>query len=297
MSAVLALFDNPIAFKDGLSRMRTWRSPLIMSVYLVLVGGLGLIAYLIATSAGLRQSGAQVGSAVFATMAFAQLALICVFTPGMAAGAVAGERERQTLDILLVTRLNALEITLGKLVASAAYAVLLLLAALPVFSAVFLLGGVNAGQFTASEMLTLVTAVMIASLSLFWSSVFRRTLGATVMAYLSVFVLMAGTAVIATIISAFTAISYSTTQSVGPNGNVIQTSSAPAPQVPAVWDLNAFYGMYTALFGTPQLGAPGPKPPDAWPLTMGFEAIIAVAAFVLAVRILRGRLPRLRRAG
>ena len=40
MSRVAAAFWNPIVAKEYRSRMRTWRSPLALMVYILLLGGL-----------------------------------------------------------------------------------------------------------------------------------------------------------------------------------------------------------------------------------------------------------------
>ena len=44
---------------------------------------------------------AQIGAQVFSSLTFFQLTLISLFAPALAAGAVSGERERQTFDVLL----------------------------------------------------------------------------------------------------------------------------------------------------------------------------------------------------
>src|SRR5258708_39320970 len=167
--------DNPIVVKEGVSRMRTWRAPVVATLYVSLIGAVGF-AWLNLGEAGSqfndgRPIAAVVGSQAFAAMAFFQLGLVCLFAPALAAGAISGERERQTLDVLLVSRVSAFGIVWGKLLASMAYAVLLILTALPIFAAVFLFGGIDFEQFALTQLLTVVTALTISSLSLFASAV------------------------------------------------------------------------------------------------------------------------------
>ena len=44
-----------------------------------------------------------------------EVILLCLFVPSAAGGSIAGERERQTLDILLSSRMTVREIVIGKL--------------------------------------------------------------------------------------------------------------------------------------------------------------------------------------
>ena len=189
--------DNPIVTKDGVSRMRSWRAPLAITLYLGVLGGLGYIVFTISvlTQQYTRSVAAEVGTYVFLALAFIQIALISLFAPALAAGAISGERERQTFDVLLVSRVSAFGIVWGKLVASLAYLFLLILTALPLFAAVFLFGGIDFEQFLLTHLITVMTAVTIGSMSLFTSALFRRSLPATVTSYALAFAFLLGTAV------------------------------------------------------------------------------------------------------
>jgi ABC-2 type transport system permease protein len=103
------LIDNPLIVKDAVSRMRTWRAPVILTVYLGLLGAFGYTVFVMATvlTPAQRTGSAQIGASVFTSLAFIQLSLVSLFAPALAAGAISGERERQTFDVLLVSRLNA----------------------------------------------------------------------------------------------------------------------------------------------------------------------------------------------
>ncbi|HSR26784.1 MAG TPA: ABC transporter permease [Candidatus Eisenbacteria bacterium] len=194
---VLALLDNPLIVKDAVSRMRSWRAPAIVTIYLGLLGSFGYASFVSATLFGPsnRNGSAQIGAYVFSSLAFIQLSLVSLFAPALAAGAISGERERQTFDVLLVSRMTAVGIVWGKLVASVAFMLLLILSALPLFAAVFLFGGIDFEQFLITQVLTVTTAVSIGAVSLFLSAVFRRTLPSTVMAYGVAFAGMIGTLV------------------------------------------------------------------------------------------------------
>ena len=191
------LFDNPLIVKDGVSRMRSWRAPVILTVYLALLGAFGYTVFVLAaiSSPSQRTGSAMIGATVFEALALMQVSLVALFAPALTAGAISGERERQTFDVLLVSRMTAVEIVWGKLVASVAFMLLLILAALPLFAAVFLFGGIDFEQFVITQLLTVTTAVSIGAVSLFLSAAFRRTLASTVVGYGVAFAGMVGTLV------------------------------------------------------------------------------------------------------
>lgn len=201
---LVTLVDNPLIVKDAVSRMRSWRAPLVVTLYLGLLGFFGYMIFLLATvfSPGLRLGSAMIGTTVFVWLAVIQLSLVSLFAPALAAGAISGERERQTFDVLLVSRVTPLGIVWGKLVASVAFMLLLILAALPLFAAVFLFGGIDFGQFVVTQLLTVTTALSIAAVSLFLSALFRRTLPSTVAAYGAAFAWMVGSFVVGTLLNA-----------------------------------------------------------------------------------------------
>jgi ABC-type transport system involved in multi-copper enzyme maturation permease subunit len=291
---VVAAVDNPLIVKDGVSRMRTWRAPLILTLYLGLLGTLGYGIFVLAVTVNAEQlpsEAAQVGAYVFGGLAFIQIALISLFAPALAAGAISGERERQTLDVLLVSRVSALGIVWGKLVASVAFMLLLILAALPLFAAVFLFGGIDAEQFLVTQLLTVTTAVSLGAVSLLLSAAFRRTLPSTVASYGAAFASLVGTLVVGWLL---------TQVILQREGTLGQTVSDVHPFVFA----NPLYALFIVL--TSANGAPmsvgklialffllpggdvGPQL-EPWQATVLVQiAVIALSVFG-AVRLVRGR--------
>src|SRR5262249_1342272 len=86
---------------------------------------------------------AGVANSVSAAFLGAQMLTVFLLSPLVAAGIIAGERERGTLDHLLVTHLRDREIILGKLAARLASLTLLVMTGLPVLGLMLFLGGVD----------------------------------------------------------------------------------------------------------------------------------------------------------
>jgi len=199
MNAVSRAMWNPIVAKEYRSRMRTWRSPLAMTIYIVLLGGLGWAVFSAMSNNGLgfgtSLSGSNYGQILFTFLILFQVALLAFITPALTAGAISGERERQTIDLLFVTRIPPFSIIWGKLLSSMSFVVLLLVLSIPIFSLVFLFGGIELDQMLYAFLVTGVTALTLGLLGIAFSTLFRRTLAATVASYGAAFVLVVGTPV------------------------------------------------------------------------------------------------------
>ena len=199
MNAVAQALWNPIVAKEYRTRMRTWRSPLAITIYIVLLGGVGWAVF---SALAFTQSGTGnpsgsggMGSQLFVFLVLFQVALLAFITPALTAGAISGERERQTIDLLFVTPIPPFSIIWGKLLASMSFIVLLLVISVPLFSLVFLFGGIELDQVAESFLVAAVTAMTLGFVGVAFSTLFRRTLAATVAAYGAAFVLLVGTLV------------------------------------------------------------------------------------------------------
>ncbi len=107
---------------------------------------------------------ARFGAVLFQLLAPLQLALVVFFAALSAASGVAQEKDRQTLILLLLTRLNNSELVLGKYFASLLHVMTMVLAGLPVFAIVTLFGGVSAGQVLRVFLVTAVSSLLAGSL-------------------------------------------------------------------------------------------------------------------------------------
>jgi ABC-type transport system involved in multi-copper enzyme maturation permease subunit len=112
--------------------------------------------------------------------------LLAFITPALTAGAISGERERRTLELLLVTRASPLGLVAGKLLGSLLYVLYLLVASLPAFALVYLFGGTLPRYLFMTLAVAIGTATTNAALALMLSALVKRTALASVLAYLLV---------------------------------------------------------------------------------------------------------------
>ena len=185
---------NPILISSARRRMRSIGTPIIYTIY-----GTILFAFSYALSlerfqhTQIHMYDLSQGIQVYIALVILQFGLILLIAPTMTAGALSGERERQTLDLLLMTTTGSFSLAIGKLLEAFAFVALLILASAPFLSLVLLTGGVTVAQLGLSIAFLLVTAFAALSVGLFASALFRRTATATFMTYLFLFIIGVGT--------------------------------------------------------------------------------------------------------
>lgn len=125
------------------------------------------------------------GTTIFQLLAPLHLAAAVFFAALSTAAAVAHEKDRRTLDLLLLTSLTNSELVLGKLSASLLAVVDFTLAALPLFAILVLFGGVDFGQLGALVVVTsaaIVAAGSLGSTVALWREKSFQTLAVTSLA-------------------------------------------------------------------------------------------------------------------
>ncbi len=199
--ATRSTFLNPIIIKEMRGQMRGSRAFWILTGYLLALGLLAYGLYRITVANANNRFGpgsfpqsAFIGETLFIGLAFLELVFVCLITPALTAGAISGEDERRTYELLLATPLRPASILWGKMVASLTYVQLLILAAIPLFSVVFLFGGVALRDAVQTIGLLVLVAITYGTLGLFFSALTRRTGRATVLSYLIVLTLIFGSA-------------------------------------------------------------------------------------------------------
>jgi len=139
----------------------------------------------------------QVGQILFAGLVFIELIIIAAITPSVTAMAISGEKEKQTYEMLLATPLSPSSILWGKLIAAMSYIFLIVFAAIPLASLVFVFGGVALREMFKALVILFTVAVMFGVIGLFTSALFGRSGRSTATAYLIVAFLLFGPILVA----------------------------------------------------------------------------------------------------
>ena len=175
---------NPIMAFSATRRMRSFKTMLIVIAYVaaLLLLALAFLGSFIPDAVYLNTMTR--GPMCYLALLIAQFTLIILIAPAMTSASIAGERERQTLDLLLVTNTGSFRIAIGKVMESFAVLALLIVCGLPVMSLCLLTGGVSLGQILIGELFLLAEAFACVSIGVFCSSVARSTVLSGVLSYL-----------------------------------------------------------------------------------------------------------------
>ncbi|MFM8435727.1 MAG: ABC transporter permease [Planctomycetia bacterium] len=128
---------------------------------------------------------ARFGATLLRILGPLQLCLAMLAAALTGAVAVTSEKDRRTLELLLVSRISDAELVLGKLAASLVRVLLLLLAAVPMFAIAGLFGGVTPGQLARLFAVTTAAALAAASTATavaVWKETTFQTLAITMFA-------------------------------------------------------------------------------------------------------------------
>ena len=193
----MSLQLNPVIGRELKERVRGLRAFIAMTVFVIVLVLTAFFVYESSkennTNFGIFDIGRQtrIGRDLFEWILLVMTCLVLFFVPGLTAGAVAGERERQTLQPLQVTLLRPRSILVGKMIAAVAYLVLLIVAALPLMAMCSLLGGVRIVDIVRGTLGVILTAIALSAMVVCISTFAKRVQAATVLAYAFTVLLLA----------------------------------------------------------------------------------------------------------
>ncbi len=124
------------------------------------------------------------GEPIFQGLAGLQFLGIYLFLPPMTCGVLTAEKERDTLSLLLLTRLGPWSILIGKLFSRMVTMASFICLSLPLFAVAYSFGGVEAGRILGLGWTLAVTILQIGSLALACSAWCRTTGSAFMATYL-----------------------------------------------------------------------------------------------------------------
>lgn len=274
---------NPVLAKEIKVKMRSWKAAGIIGLYLSVLAAVALfINYTSTNDMYATTINPQFAMGAYTGIAVIQFILILFIVPALTASAIAGERERQTLDLILCTRLRPTSIIVGKLLASMSHIILLIIASIPMFSIVFLYGGISVVEIIQLFGFYLVTAIMAGSVGIFFSTYVKKTIAATVLTYALGIFMCFGTLFIASMyIRIFYAYDYQKFSPLLYGNPLAAFSSLLAEQ------FGGQYGGGINIIPGFNIGAPyGYKGPEPWLINVYVNiGITAVMLFLSAIKI------------
>lgn len=186
---------NPIYWQEARVSSRSFRLPLIIFLCNTILSLAALLnMYSMVTQAKVT---AEIQYSSFLNLyilvACIEFVMILLIVPALTAGSISGERERQTLNLLLTTRMTPMDIVVGKLMTGLSTMILLIISSFPILALVFIYGGVTIKDIVLLLMSFISAAVLSGSIGICCSSMFRKSTIATVVSYCVMAVLVLGT--------------------------------------------------------------------------------------------------------
>nr|SIP63267.1 hypothetical protein [uncultured bacterium] len=175
---------NPILSFSATRRMRSFKTLLIAAAYMVVM--LAVTLLIMGRIFGNEATFYSIRNSVtcYQAQMVTQFILILLIAPAMTSGAIAGERERQTLELLLVTNTRSFRIVIGKAMESFAMLALLIVCGFPVMCLTMVAGAVTLPQILIGELFLLLIAFASVSVGVFSSTLARSTVASGVISYL-----------------------------------------------------------------------------------------------------------------
>ncbi|MHB2019045.1 MAG: ATP-binding cassette domain-containing protein, partial [Candidatus Xenobia bacterium] len=174
--------ENPVFVREMRAGLRDRRLLLAQTSYL---STLALVAYvLLLTSLSDHDSyRPELSRTVLHTLFATQWFLVLFIAPALACGAISGEKEKRSFEMVLASRLSPGEIVAGKLGFALSYLLIMLVSSLPITALLFFLGGVSPGEVAVRYVIVFAGGALTTLLGIFFSAREGRTTSATNLTY------------------------------------------------------------------------------------------------------------------
>ena len=186
---------NPITKKDLTITSRSMRfswglfayESVLFGVFLIAMGAIGTFGNRYYASSNAESFSSFIS--MFPAVGVTEAVIVALIIPIMTASSIAGEKERQTFDIMLTTQISPMQIVVGKMLSAVVRVMIYVLASIPIMAVGFTIGGISWFSLLGYLLLTIVLALFEASIGVFCSSVCKKTISAIIMSYLIVFMI------------------------------------------------------------------------------------------------------------
>ena len=177
------LFDNPVLQRELLVNLRMTRGFVLLLSYVALLGVVVYVAWPPQTRLDLTTSPEEARRLVDLFF-LGQFILMSLMVPSFAAGAIVGEKERKTYEMLLASPMRPGAVVIGKLLASMAHLAVLVFCSLPIVMLCLPLGGKSLWEVLSTYVAMAASVVTFGMICLVASSYFNRTVASQLVSYM-----------------------------------------------------------------------------------------------------------------
>ena len=182
----MSVLENPVLQRELLVNLRMPRAFVLLLLYQVLLAAVVYFAWP-KDDVRLDLTASDGGTSTLVDLFFlGQYILASLMAPSFAAGAIAGEKERSTYEMLLASPIRPESIVMGKLVAALTHLAILIFASLPIVMLCLPLGGVSIYEVLAAYLALIASVITFGMISVACGSFFSRTSASLVVSYLTI---------------------------------------------------------------------------------------------------------------
>ena len=186
MSGFPTQFGLPLLTKELIEQSARKRTYILRMIYAIALYGTTLWAFY-QQLGSLNGSGLSIlgqGRPLYLSLAWFEFAGIYVFLPAMTCSVLTAEKERDTLGLLLLTKLGPWTIVFEKLFSRLVPMASFVLLSLPLLAVAYSLGGIEAVDIAKLMWVLAITALQVGTFAVLCSAWFRTTAAAFLATYL-----------------------------------------------------------------------------------------------------------------
>lgn len=172
-------FINPILKKDILVNSRSPKLIIAITMINCLFALIAAVAFAMSSGSGYQTYYSYIVK-LFPILGGCELGIISLVLPVVTSTSISGERERQTLEIMLTTPMRSSTIILGKLLSAMATTFMYVAATLPFLAVSFVVGGLGWKALFQFIGIVLYVDIYIGSFGMFYSCVRRTSVSAAI---------------------------------------------------------------------------------------------------------------------
>ena len=264
---------NPVLRNESKISVRSIKFTLMIFAYIAVLS-VAVMIYYSSVNEAIFSNGLYLESSklFYVVMALGQAILLLFIVPALSSTAICSEREKQTLDILLSSKLTPFQIIIGKVSASSLRVIILIISTMPLYAIGAIIGVVKISNILSLIVFFIVNTIFVSSIGVFVSTYIKTSKVSTALSYALVLFIYIGIIVIAWAILMITVYKMSM------SGNTLTT----VPKASPIVYLSPVVGFVSLLLNQVGLGIEFSSMFSEFGISMHSEYISIVVQLVLS---------------
>lgn len=192
---------NPVLRNESKIAVRSIKFTLMIFAYIAVLS-IAVMIYYSSVNEAVFSNGLYLQSSklFYVVMAIGQAVLLLFIVPALSSTSICSEREKQTLDILLSSKLTPLQIIIGKVSASSLRVIILIISTMPLYAIGSLTGVIKISNILELIVFFIVNTIFVSSIGVFISTCAKTSKVSTTLSYALVLAIYMGIIVITWVI-------------------------------------------------------------------------------------------------